>query len=63
MSNLALVLDNQGKYDKGEKLYRQTLQLREKVLGKEHPNTLDNMNNLASVLYMQGKYDEAEKMY
>ena len=41
-------------------MHRQTLELREKVLGLEHPSTLDSMNNLALVLDSQGKYEEAE---
>jgi hypothetical protein len=53
MNNFALVLH----------LFRQTLQLREKVLGKKHPYTLHSMNNLALVLQTQGKYDEAEKLH
>ena len=35
----------------------------EKVLGKEHPNTLSSMNNLALLLNRQGKYDEAEPIH
>ncbi|KAJ3571480.1 hypothetical protein NPX13_g5363 [Xylaria arbuscula] len=49
-----------GKYDNAELLYRQTLELREEVLGREHPDTLASMNNLAGVLDSQGKYEEAE---
>jgi tetratricopeptide (TPR) repeat protein len=52
-----------GKYDAAEPLYRETLQLTEKVLGKEHPDTLTSMNNLARLLYSQGKYDAAEPLY
>ncbi|KAK4220997.1 Tetratricopeptide repeat-domain-containing protein [Podospora fimiseda] len=44
-------------------MHRQALQLREKVLCKEHPSTLTSMNNLALVLGSQGKYEEAEKMH
>jgi hypothetical protein len=40
-------------------LHQQALQLREKVLGKDHPSTLQSMNNLALVLDKQVKYDEA----
>ncbi|KAI1359478.1 hypothetical protein F5Y08DRAFT_319605 [Xylaria arbuscula] len=40
-------------------MQRQTLELREKVLGREHPDTLASMNNLAFVLGSQGKYEEA----
>src|SRR5882757_7950127 len=43
--------------------YRQTLVFREKVLGKEHPETLTSMNNLALVLDSQGKYEAAEAMH
>ncbi|KAH0565005.1 hypothetical protein GP486_001603 [Trichoglossum hirsutum] len=35
----------------------------EKVLGEEHPSTLNSMNNLALVLRQQGKYEAAEKMH
>ena len=41
---------------------RRALEGREKVLGKEHPDTLTSVNNLASVLQGQGKHEEAEQM-
>jgi tetratricopeptide (TPR) repeat protein len=63
MNNLAIVLNKQGKYDEAETMHRQTLAMKEKVLGKEHPDTLTTMNNLALVLNKQGKYEEAETMY
>jgi hypothetical protein len=40
ISGVAALFYSQGKYDLAEPLYRETLQLREKVLSKEHPNTL-----------------------
>jgi tetratricopeptide (TPR) repeat protein len=52
-----------GKYEEAERTHRQALQLKEKVLGKEHPSTLASMNNLARVLDSQGKYEEAEQMH
>ena len=52
-----------GKYIEAEKSYRQALELRERLLGVDHPSTLDSMNNLALVLDSQGKYEEAEKMH
>jgi tetratricopeptide (TPR) repeat protein len=64
--NIALFLQSQGKYDEAEPMYRQTLALTEKILGKEHlrhASTLTSMNNLAFLLQSQGKYDEAEPMY
>ncbi|RYP03605.1 hypothetical protein DL764_005035 [Monosporascus ibericus] len=33
------------------------------VLGREHPDTLTNIDNLALIFGNQGKYDEAEQMY
>jgi tetratricopeptide (TPR) repeat protein len=62
MSELALVLDMQGKYEEAEGMNRQTLARREKVLGPDHPDTLTSMGNLAGVLDRQGKYEEAEGM-
>ncbi|KAI6080516.1 hypothetical protein F4821DRAFT_55383 [Hypoxylon rubiginosum] len=52
-----------GKYNEAEQMYRQTLEVRERVLGREHPSTLGSMNNLADVLGNQGKYEEAEQMH
>lgn len=57
------VLDSQGRYDKAEVMYREVLQLREKVLGCDHPDTLKSVNNLADMLYRLGKYNEAEAMH
>ena len=34
----------------------------EKVLGREHPNTLTSIINLAEVLREQGKYDQTEEI-
>jgi tetratricopeptide (TPR) repeat protein len=63
MNNLALVLSDQGKYERAEETQRQVLGLCETVLGKEHPHTLTSMDNLAVVLGSQGKYEEAEEIY
>ncbi|PMD21295.1 hypothetical protein NA56DRAFT_528160, partial [Hyaloscypha hepaticicola] len=51
-----------GKYAEAEAIDRQVLQLRETVLGKEHPDTLTNMSNLAVLLASQGQYTKAEAM-
>ena len=39
MNNPASVLDSVGKYKEAEDMHRQTLALRGKVLGSEHPDT------------------------
>jgi hypothetical protein len=41
--------------------HREEVEVRERVLGKEHPSTLTSMNNLALALVDQGQYKEAEK--
>jgi hypothetical protein len=50
MSNLAVVLDNQGKYEEAESMNRQTLAWRDRVLGPEHPDTLTSVYCLAHLL-------------
>ncbi|KFZ16727.1 hypothetical protein V501_02084 [Pseudogymnoascus sp. VKM F-4519 (FW-2642)] len=50
MNNVAASLRQQGKYAEAEAMQRQTLQLKEAVLGKDHPDTLMSMNNLATSL-------------
>jgi tetratricopeptide (TPR) repeat protein len=62
VSDLALVLSRQGKYEQAEEMHRQALKLSETVLGKEHPTTLTSMNNLATMLRDQGKNEQAEEM-
>src|SRR3569833_665868 len=52
-----------GKYAEAEPMHRQALELTEKALGAEHPDTLASMNNLAILLSNQGRYEEAEPMY
>jgi hypothetical protein len=69
-SKVSLVLDkirrcqnSWGQYEASAETFRQLHELREKVLGKEHPETLTSMNGLAGALSNQGKYAEAEKMH
>ncbi|KAI4940646.1 hypothetical protein J4E91_011283 [Alternaria rosae] len=52
-----------GEYTAAEGLIRLSLDIREKVPGREHPDTLTSVSNLGSVLARQGKYDEAEAMH
>ena len=44
-------------------MHQQTLELRRKVSGPEHPHTLTSMSNLAQVLSSQGRHVEAEQMH
>ena len=40
----------------------QVLEIRKRVLGEEHPNTLTSMGNLASTYADQGRWKEAEEL-
>ncbi len=52
-----------GKYPELEQLYRRILELKEKVLDKEHPDILESMAILANALGEQRKYEEAEQIH
>ena len=38
------------------------MEARKKVLGQEHPDTLNSMANLASTFWSQGRWKEAEEL-
>jgi len=63
LHNVGWCSDIKGQYIEAEAIYRQTLQLKETVLGKDHPDTLVSMINVAESLRQQGKYAEAETLY
>ena len=51
-----------GQYEKAEPLFLEAKQIREKVLGKLHPDYAASCNNLA-ILYMDmGQYEKAEPL-
>ena len=62
LNNLAGLYHSQGRYSEAEPLYKEALQLCEKLLGKEHPGTLISINNLARLYHSQGRYGEAEPL-
>ncbi|KAL6406227.1 hypothetical protein AUP68_10396 [Ilyonectria robusta] len=51
-----------GMYEEAEQMNRRALDAWEKVLGREHPDTLMSVYILALVLRYQGKYEEAEQI-
>ncbi len=57
------VYDNLGLYSRAESLEQQGLEIRKRVLGPRHPDTLKSANNLANILDDEGHYAEAEKLY
>ena len=61
--HLAQVLQTQGKLVEAEEMYERALQGREKLLGTEHPLTLDIVNSLGTLYGKQGKLNLAEQIY
>src|SRR5262249_22960551 len=53
----------QRKYAEAERLGTLTLDIRRRVLGEEHPDTLTSVNNVASIYRDEGKYRDAELLY
>ena len=49
----------QGNYPQALAYYQKALAIREKVLGKDHPDTAFSCNNIAVTLYKQKKYQES----
>ena len=44
---------SQGKLDEAKPLYKESLAIRKKVLGEEHPDVAQSLNNLAQLLQDQ----------
>jgi len=57
------VLQNLGKYEEAEEMNRRALQCREKVLGHEHPDTLNSIWSVAMDMKMNQEYDDALVYY
>lgn len=62
-NNLAGVLCDRGELKAAERIYRDSLQLKQRVLGPDHPETLRSAKGLAAVLYEQAGYVAAEELY
>ncbi|KAK4233072.1 hypothetical protein C8A03DRAFT_39245 [Achaetomium macrosporum] len=52
-----------GQWEDAERFQREAVELREEVLGSDHPSTLTSMANLASTYRNQGRWEEAEKLF
>jgi serine/threonine-protein kinase len=53
----------QRRYAAAEALQRENLDIRKRMLGPEHPQTLASRNNLANAIGYQGRYAEAESLH
>ena len=63
LSNLAFVAHSQGKYDQAAPFLRRALEIRERVLGPEHPDVGLALASLAETYLLQRKYAQAEPLY
>lgn len=62
-SNLVIALRARGQWEEAEGMNREVLEIRRRVLGEEHPDTLDCRNELANALQQQGNLQESEEMH
>ncbi|NCC37621.1 MAG: tetratricopeptide repeat protein [Chloroflexia bacterium] len=56
-------LDKLGSYPSAQPYMERALDIRERVLGPEHPQTATSLNNLAGLHRTQGNYDAARPRY
>jgi tetratricopeptide (TPR) repeat protein len=63
MGNLARMYSVEGKYAQAEALSVKVLEIRRRVWGEEHPDTLHSMYGLAQLYREQARYGEAEPLY
>src|SRR5262249_25266758 len=59
LDRLAQDYEQQEKYVDAERLYKRSLEMREKSLAPDHPDVATSLNNLAGVYSEEGKYAEA----
>ncbi len=56
-------LNKYGKYKEAEQVYLRLVSLRERMLGKEHPDTAESYNNIGLIYKKQGDYTKALDYY
>lgn len=63
LSDIGIAFENTGCLREAEPLHAKVLEIRERQLGKDHPETLQSLNDLAILYKNQGRYAEAEPLY
>ena len=63
LNNLADLYEAMGRYAEAEPLYKRSLEISEKRLGRDHPDVATSLNNLAALYRTMGRYAEAEPLY
>jgi tetratricopeptide (TPR) repeat protein len=62
-TQIAFILQDEGKYADAEVQWRKLIEIDEATFGKEHKEYLTSLHNLAYNLKLQEKYDEAEPIF
>jgi len=62
LNNLAALYLAMGDHAKAEPLFKEALEVRQKVLGRDHPGTAQSLNNLAALYQAMGDYAKAEPL-
>ncbi|KAL9602161.1 MAG: hypothetical protein Q9219_002025 [cf. Caloplaca sp. 3 TL-2023] len=62
MFELACVMFKRERYTDAEILFKDLLEMRQRLLGPEHPHTINTMAGLADVYPLQERLDDAEKL-
>ena len=61
-SKFALVMSENGDWNNAEQLQIQVFDMRKKLLGADHPDTITSMTDLARTYFSQGRWNEAEQI-
>ncbi|MCC3494179.1 MAG: tetratricopeptide repeat protein [Microcoleus sp. PH2017_16_JOR_D_A] len=60
---MAELYRSQGRYRDAEPLYKQALEMWQRLFSDDHPDLAKSLNNLASLYRSQGRYRDAEPLY
>lgn len=63
INDMALLLESQGQYDEAEKLYVESLLMKQRLFGTQHPEVANALENLATDLSDKGDLAGAEPLY
>jgi tetratricopeptide (TPR) repeat protein len=63
LDGLAGLYQDQNKHAKSESLFRESLRIKETLLGQWHLNVAATLDRLGNLLFSQGKHDQAEPFF
>jgi len=63
LNDLGLLLRNKGEYDESERLLRESLAMKRRLLGDNHPEIARSLDNVAQVLQAKGDLEGADSAF